>query len=83
MSVQIIANDDQEVSSIVAALEASGFTASIVISGCVNTPCTHSPIVGMNCRQCHIAHLLQQYNEQEAQLNRTANKLREAVYADH
>lgn len=83
MSVQIIANDDQEVSSIVAALEASGFTATIVISGRVNATCTHSPIIGVNCRECRIAHLQRQYSEQEAQLNRTANKLREAIYAGH
>lgn len=55
MAVQVIANDDSEVSAIVAALEASGFQATITISGRVDVTCPHTAVVGVNCRDCRIA----------------------------
>lgn len=76
MSVQIIANDDSEVAAIVAALEASGFKASIVVSGRINIDCPHSPIVGVPCRECRVTQLQQRYSDQEAQLHRTGDELR-------
>jgi len=79
MSVQITANDDSEVSAIVAALEASGFKTSISITGRINAECPHSPVVGMNCRDCRIAQLQQRYSEQEADLQATGDELRRVI----
>lgn len=79
MSVQIIANDDSEVAAIVAALEASGFKASIMVSGRIHGDCTHSPLVGLPCRECRVAQLQQRYSEQETQLQATGDELRRVI----